>query len=194
FASVKPDARACTVLFVGNFEYAPNVDAVQWLLGEIMPRLWRLLPQARLIVCGHALPASWRERWGDARVDWRGYVDHLPTVQAQASVFVAPLRFGGGSKLKVLEAMAAGLPLVSTREGLSGLQAQHGVHALVAETAEAQAQALADVLMDPARAAALGEAARQRVREGFDWAASAQQLEAVYERLAASAAAREGRA
>lgn len=193
FASVQPDASACTVLFVGNFEYAPNVDAVQWLLGEIMPRLWRLLPQARLIVCGHALPAAWRERWPEARVDWRGYVDHLPTVQAQASVFVAPLRFGGGSKLKVLEAMAAGLPLVSTREGLSGLQAQDGVHALVADTAEAQAHALAAVLTDPVRANALGEAARRRVSEGFDWEASARQLEAVYARLAGSQAPRQGR-
>lgn len=183
FASVHPDAAACSVLFVGNFEYAPNVDAVECLLDDIMPRLWRLLPQARLQVCGHALPSSWRERWPDARVDWRGYVEHLPTVQAQASVFVAPLRFGGGSKLKVLEAMAAGLPLVSTREGLSGLNAQDGVHALVADTAEAQAQALADVLSDPVRAAALGAAARQLVVERFDWEASAQQLEAVYEHL-----------
>jgi glycosyltransferase involved in cell wall biosynthesis len=184
FAQVRPDPAACTVLFVGNFEYAPNVDAVEWLVGEILPRLWQRVPQARLLVCGHALPGAWRERWSDARIEWRGYVEHLPAVQAQASVFVAPLRFGGGSKLKVLEAMAAGLPMVSTREGLSGLGAQDGVHALVADTAEAQAQALADVLLDPARAARLGEAARHLVTTQFDWDASARQLEAVYGQLA----------
>lgn len=188
FAQVRPDAAACTVLFVGNYDYAPNVDAVEWALTEILPRLWQRLPQARFLVCGHALPAAWRSRFPDPRIEWRGYVDELTAVQSQSSVFMAPLRFGGGSKLKVLEALAAGLPLVSTREGLSGLGAQAGVHALVADTAQAQAEALCELLQSPQRAREVGEAGRRLATERFDWSASARQLEAVYASLKAPAA------
>jgi glycosyltransferase involved in cell wall biosynthesis len=184
FAQVTPDPQASAILFVGNYEYAPNVDAVEWAAAEILPLVWQRLPQARFIVCGHALPDHWRQRFPDPRIEWRGYVDHLPTVQSQSSVFLAPLRFGGGSKLKVLEALAAGLPIVSTPEGLSGLNAQDGVHAQVADTPEGIAQALVAVLGDPALAARLGQAARQLVHDRFDWDAAAAQLEAVYASVA----------
>lgn len=185
FAAVQPDAASQRVLFVGNYEYAPNVDAVGWALDEVWPRLWALNPQARFVVCGHALPEAWRQRWPDPRIDWRGYVPSLPEVQSQSAVFMAPLRSGGGSKLKVLEALAAGLPVVSTREGLSGLDVQDGVQACVADTAQAMAQAIAGLLAQPERALALGRAARQHVQQRFDWDAAASQLEAAYATLLA---------
>ncbi|MBC7701344.1 MAG: glycosyltransferase [Massilia sp.] len=185
FAQVQPDPLALAILFVGNYEYAPNVDAVEWAAAEIMPLVWRQRPQARFLVCGHALPDSWRQRFPDPRIEWRGYVDHLPTVQSQSTVFIAPLRFGGGSKLKVLEALAAGLPIVSTQEGLSGLGAQDGVHARVANTAADMAQALVEVMDDPALAARLGQSARELVNQRFDWDAAAAQLEAVYQTVQA---------
>ncbi len=181
FALVQPNHGSQTVLFVGNYEYAPNVDAVEWAAGEIFPALWQQCPEARLMVCGHAMPASWRQRFPDPRIEWRGYVDSLPDVQSACAVFLAPLRFGGGSKLKVLEAFAAGLPVVSTAEGLSGLGAQHGVHARVADTTEHMAAALADVLADGAHAHHMGQAARSWVTAHFDWHAAATQLEAVYQ-------------
>lgn len=181
FAHVHPDGRSKRVLFVGNYEYAPNVDAVEWAMEAIWPRLWALQPQARFVVCGHALPPEWRQRWRDPRIEWRGYVDHLPAVQAESSVFLAPLRFGGGSKLKVLEALAASLPVVSTTEGLSGLGIQAGEQALVADNAEAIAQAVAELLDDPQRAAQMGQQARAFVTARFDWQACARQLEAAYE-------------
>ena len=120
FATVRPALDSQRLLFVGNFEYPPNRDAVEWLAGEIMPRLWRRLPQARLAVCGHAMPESWARRWPDARLEWQGFVPALPPQQRRAAAFIAPLREGGGSKLKVLEALAAGLPLLSTPQGASG--------------------------------------------------------------------------
>jgi len=180
FAQVVPDATSQRVLFVGNYEYAPNVDAIEWALNEVWPRLWALQPQARFVVCGHAMPEAWRQRWPDPRIEWRGYVDSLPAVQSQAAVFMAPLRFGGGSKLKVLEALAASLPVVSTTEGLSGLGVQAGVQALVADEAQAMAQAVSDLLANPERAGKLGQAARAHVAARFDWQACALQLEAAY--------------
>jgi glycosyltransferase involved in cell wall biosynthesis len=137
----------------------------------------------RFRVCGHGLPAAWRERFTDPRIDWQGYVPDLREVQARSAAFLAPLRAGGGSKLKVLEAMAAGLPLVCTSESLTGLGAQEGVHARVANQPQALAAALIQTLSDPEGARAMGEAGRALVAERFDWARSADQLEAVYATL-----------
>ena len=185
FSQVEPAVGSDKVLFVGNYEYAPNVDAIEWALTEVFPRLWRQRPGARFIVCGHAMPEAWRHRFTDARIEWRGYVPDLAEVQAEAAAFLAPLRFGGGSKLKVLEALAAGLPLVSTLEGVSGLDVVDGVHAHLGGTAEALAGALAAVLGQPDHARALGAAGREHVAARFDWSASAVQLESLYERLPA---------
>lgn len=198
FAEVQPDAAAQRVLFVGNFEYAPNLDAVAWLLDEIAPRLWRARPQARIAICGHALPAAWPRRWSDARIEWHGWVPDLRDVQRQASAFIAPLRAGGGSKLKVLEALAAGLPLVSTREGISGLglsRRQLGGPAplvRVADEPQALADHLAGLLQDPAQARRQGEAARDWVCAHHDWSSAAAQLQAVWEAAARLAPRRAG--
>ncbi|TXH35392.1 MAG: glycosyltransferase [Burkholderiaceae bacterium] len=185
FAQVQPDPAGMRVLFVGNYEYAPNIDAVQWALDEVWPLIWQAQPQARFIVCGHAMPGAWAQRWADPRIEWRGYVSSLTEVQAQSAVFMAPLRSGGGSKLKVLEALAAGLPVVSTREGLSGLSVRDGVQARVADSAQAMAQAVVDLLSQPDQAHALGQSARQHVTQFFDWGAAASQLEQAHARLRA---------
>lgn len=121
FAAARPTPEAQRVLFLGNYEYAPNVDAVEWMLDEILPRVWAHCPEARMSVCGYALPAEWAQRWSDPRIEWQGFVPDLLQLQSSSSVFLAALRHGGGSKLKVLEALAAGLPprywlLVGTRE------------------------------------------------------------------------------
>ncbi|MFK2891292.1 glycosyltransferase family 4 protein [Dyella flagellata] len=179
-AHVRPDVHTQRILYVGNFEYAPNVDAVEWAVQEIMPRVWATRPKALLCVCGYALPERWRRHMEDPRIEWLGYVKRLDHVQAQASAFLAPLRDGGGSKLKVLEAMAAGLPLVSTAQGVSGLNVREGIHYRRGDHAAALAQALIELLQAPEQAVVLGEAGRRYVREQHDWRIAADQLEAAY--------------
>ena len=180
FAGVRADISSQRILFVGNYEYAPNVDAVSWLLDDIAPRLWALAPQARLVIAGYALPRQWAERWPDTRIEWAGFVPDLPALQSQCAAFVAPLRHGGGSKLKVLEALAAGLPLVSTAQGVSGLGVVDQRDYLAGETADEQARALARVLGEPQTAASLGTHGRQYVLGAHDWGAVAQHLQSVY--------------
>lgn len=187
FAMVTPAPNAQRVLFLGNYEYAPNLDAVEWALDEILPRLWQRCPQVHFCVCGHALPKTWEQRWTDPRIEWRGFVADLPTLQRETSVFLAALRHGGGSKLKVLEAMAAGLPLVSTDQGVSGLEVQAGTHYFSGETASELADALAEALLAPQQAALIGEAGRTYVTTHHDWQIAARQLEAVYADLLAQA-------
>ena len=183
FAEVVADPAAGRILFVGNFEYAPNIDAVEWLLDEIMPAIWAAAPQTRLCLCGYALPTQWAERWPDARIEWRGFVPSLQPVQAKSSLFLAALRDGGGSKLKVLEAMAAGLPVVATPQGVSGLDVQRGTHYQGGADAGALIAAALQLLADLQLARATGEAGRDYVRARHDWQRSADQLEAVYAEL-----------
>src|SRR5690606_22327681 len=92
YAEVQADAQAQRLLFVGNFEYAPNVDAVSWALNELLPELWRHRPQLRFAICGHAVPPNWPQLWADPRIEWHGFVADLREQQRRASLFVAPLR------------------------------------------------------------------------------------------------------
>ncbi|WP_109513118.1 glycosyltransferase family 4 protein [Pseudomonas ovata] len=183
YASVYPNRESRHLLFIGNYEYAPNVDAVHWALQAIMPRVWALQPDVHLTLAGFALPAHWREQWPDPRIEWLGYVPDLRALQGRSALFFAPLRQGGGSKLKILEAMAAGLPVMTTRQGVSGLAVQNTEHYLGAEQAEALAQLISDSIDNPLRLAQIGEAGRAYVRARHDWSVAAAQLEGLYTRL-----------
>ena len=183
YAQVQPDLHSQRLLFVGNYEYHPNVDAVEWALDSILPQLWALNPHVRFAVCGFGLPDRWRQRWTDPRIEWQGFVPDLRDLQRQAAVFFAPLRQGGGSKLKVLEAMAAGLPVVTTAQGRSGLNVSNGEHYLGSEYPAELARIIASSLNRPERLEQVGEAGRAYVRATHDWAVSARQLEAIYTRL-----------
>lgn len=183
FATVEAAPQQQQVLFLGNYEYPPNVDAVTWLLDEIMPLVWQQNAVARCCIAGYAMPADWAQRWPDERIDWAGFVEDLPALQADSSLFVAPLRDGGGSKLKVLEAMAGGLPLVATAQGVSGLQVCDGREYRHADQAEAFACAIVQLLAQPVEAAGQAARARQYVRAAHDWSAAVEQLREVYQHL-----------
>ena len=183
FSRVSPDRYSRRLLFIGNYEYGPNLDAVQWALERILPLVWNRDPRVRVTIGGFAMPGDWPERWADPRIEWLGFVPDLRTVQRQAALFFAPLREGGGSKLKVLEAMAAGLTVVTTAQGCSGLEVVNGTHYLGCEDAEGLAGLLLDAVKHPERLASIGEAGRAYVRQYHDWSVSAAQLERIYHRI-----------
>jgi glycosyltransferase involved in cell wall biosynthesis len=179
-ADVRPDVNSKRIMFIGNYWYPPNADAAEWAAAEILPRVWQRVPQAEFWVCGSGMRDAWKSTWSDPRIHWMGFVDDIQAVQRQCAAFIAPLRAGGGSKLKVLEAMAAGLPVVSTPEGVSGLGAMAGNDYLRGASAEELAMALVALLTDPARAHAVGEAGRRYVAATHSWPALAEQLEVIY--------------
>ncbi|ARS50982.1 glycosyl transferase [Ectopseudomonas mendocina] len=180
YASVSPDYHARRLLFIGNYEYPPNVDAVEWALDAVMPLLWQQCPDVRFVIAGFAMPAHWPERWNDPRIEWHGFVPDLRVLQRSVSIFFAPLRQGGGSKLKVLEAMAAALPVVTTAQGVSGLAVSDGVHYRRGEDPHGLSAALVSLLHAPSEAQAVGEAGRGYVVAEHDWSKAARQLEQVY--------------
>ncbi|HUB76364.1 MAG TPA: glycosyltransferase [Solirubrobacteraceae bacterium] len=164
-----PEQRA---IFVANFSYAPNRDGLRFLLGEVLPRVWEELPGAALTLVGAGLQASstpaareLQELIGDPRVEAVGFVEDLREVYARARCAVVPLLQGGGTPLKLLEALAYGLPVVATPRAGAGLAVRSGEHCLIADGADAFAAALRGALRDGAPE--LGRRGRELVAERY---------------------------
>jgi glycosyltransferase involved in cell wall biosynthesis len=153
-----------TVLFIGTMEYRPNADAAGWLIQRVLPAIRRARPDVRLRLVGRGA-----ERFRADGVEAIGYVDDIRPQLDDADVMVAPLRMGGGTRFKVLEAMAVGLPAVSTPLGLQGIDAEPNRDALVAATADDFAASVIRILDDGALAERLARSARKLVEERYDW-------------------------
>ncbi len=137
---VEPPADSAVVLFVADFRYEPNRHGLRMLLDEVMPELWRTHPHACLNVVGRGLED--REP-GDPRVRFAGFVPSLSSCYATAACAAVPLRHGGGSPLKFVEALAYGIPVVATRYAARGLAADEGAHYLAADEPSEYAAAIA---------------------------------------------------
>lgn len=172
------------LLFSGSLGYPPNADAARWLATEVLPRVRRRHPEARLTIVGRDAPASLTALASDA-VHLPGFVPDLEPVLADAAVYVAGLLSGAGTKLKVVEALGAGRPLVATTVAAEGLELTSGTQALIADGADAFAEAVTALLDDPALAARLAEAGRAHVATAFSWDAAVAALDAQLNAVAA---------
>ncbi len=183
-----PDSSPLTVIFPGMFSYLPNGIAATFLLDEIFPRLTAVCDDCRLILLGPMpLPAMRAAAARDPRIVVTGLVADIRPHLAAATVMAVPLFQGGGTHLKVLEAFAAGLPVVSTRKGAEGLGAQPATHLLLAETADEFAAAILALWRDPAMVARMTGQARALVAERFSWASVATPLRAAIAALVTDA-------
>jgi glycosyltransferase involved in cell wall biosynthesis len=176
----RPDGR--TVVFFGTLAYFPNQDGMLWFLREIWPLLERSHPQARLKVIGPNPTADVLARRGP-RIEVTGLVDDLRPHLAEAAVAIVPLRVGGGTRLKILEAMAMGKAVVSTTLGAEGIAHRPGENILLADSPADFAAAVGRVLDDPSLAARLGAAGRDLVASTYSWDAAGATLETFLHRL-----------
>ena len=153
------------VLFMGLTGYRPNAEAIEFLVKAVFPHVLRKCPFARMTIIGG--PTAFSEPW----LNVLGNIPfgEIPAVLASSDVCVAPIFSGSGTRLKILEYMAAGKAVVSTAKGIEGLEAENGQHFVQAEKPEETAQAILDLLADPARAADLGRRGRELVRSHYDW-------------------------
>jgi glycosyltransferase involved in cell wall biosynthesis len=134
-----------SLAYVGSFDYEPNETAAVWLIDHVLPILRRDQPEAALVLIGRAPSARLRHACSEARVDLRGDVPDAMAELAGTDMLVVGLQSGGGTRLKILEAWAAGIPVVSTSIGIEGLEHAHRVDVLVADTPEQVAAAVVEL-------------------------------------------------
>jgi glycosyltransferase involved in cell wall biosynthesis len=175
-----PDpSEPTTVAFVATMGWAPNTDAALWLGRDIWPRVEAEVPGARLLLVGRD-PTPAVRALASPTVEVTGTVADVRPYLARAAVTVAPLRSGGGTRLKLLEALGVRRPVVSTTIGADGLEDLVGLGVVIADQAPAIAAALVDLLKHPARAADMGRAGHDAVAADHSWdGALAPLLEAV---------------
>lgn len=168
--------REPVIVFSGNLEYGPNRGAVRYFRERIWPRLRERRPELRWRLIGKNPQAVKAIVAGDPRIELTGPVQDALAALAAAQVAVVPVLAGSGTRIKILEAWAAGLPVVSTRLGAEGLEAVAGEHVLVADDADGFLEAIRQLLDSEALRARVGAAGRALYEREYTWEAAWQRL------------------
>jgi glycosyltransferase involved in cell wall biosynthesis len=189
----RPSARSTlreppTLLFFGAIDYYPNTDAMHFFLRDVFPHLLERYPHVRLCIVGRKPPES-ISAYRSANVEVTGVVDDVRPWLERADVVVVPLRIGGGTRLKILEAMAMGKAVVSTALGAEGLAVTPEHDLLVADDAPAFVAQIGRLLDDPALRLRVGASARRLVASRYSWKAAVEGLSRFYDELLESRAA-----
>jgi glycosyltransferase involved in cell wall biosynthesis len=169
-----------TMIFTGSFRYHPNYEAMIWFTEYVLPLVQEQIPHVRLTITGDPAGLPLPAYQGVVQT---GFVDDLYPLLARSWVSVVPLLVGGGTRLKILEAMALGTPVVSTSKGAEGLDAQPGKHLLIGNTPEEFARQTVNLLCDATLRERLAADALQLVREQYDWQAVLPGFLAVVEKV-----------
>ncbi len=169
------------ILFLGSLDWRPNLDAARLLLENIFPAIRAREPRAVLQLVGRK-PAPWlcRQVQGMAGVELHADVPDVRPYLAQAGMLAVPLRVGGGSRLKILEALAAGLPVISTRVGAEGLHLEPQEHFTLADSPDQMVTSVLEMMKNPQNGLEQAERGQRRVRERYEWGGLADQLETLW--------------
>ena len=177
-----PCSNAPELLFVGDLAYGPNKDAALYFAAEVFPRVRKLVPDAVFRVVGKEPPPDLAAMEG---CEVTGFVEAVYPELARARVFVCPIRYGSGTRLKLFEAFAAGLPVVSTSLGAEGIDYVDGEHLMIADTPGDQAGAILDLLGDDTLERQIGRSGRGLAIERYDWVELGRELVDIYLELIA---------
>lgn len=165
------------LLFVGHLDVFHNIDAVSFLLNEIFPRVRERIPECTLDIVGPGTGVQLPDIGRSPTVRLRGFLPDLNQVLNEAAIFIAPLRFSAGVQNKVLEAMAVGLPVVSTSNVNDGLGARPGQDILLGDSADELSEAIVKLLEDERLRRHVGQAGRHFVEQHFSWQVALRRLE-----------------
>lgn len=180
---MRPDhSTRSGLLFIGGFEHHPNVDAVEYIIDDLAHRLAIALPDVSITIVGASPPTDLVAR-APGNVEFLGWVENIAQLQDDARLSIAPLRYGAGMKGKVGEAMAAGLPVVTTSVGAEGFGATHGTHLLVADDAASFVDAVVRAYTDGDAWRVLAVSGRALIEERFSTAAGRRRVRELLERL-----------
>jgi sugar transferase (PEP-CTERM/EpsH1 system associated) len=184
FAPAPAEANPFELVFTGSMDWMPNEDAILYFAEQVLPKVAATIPEVKLTVVGRnpgaklaALAAA------DSRITITGRVDDVRPFINRAAAYVVPIRVGGGTRLKIYEAMAMAKPVISTTIGAEGLAVRNGEELLIADEPQSFARAVISVLQERAFAEQLGRAAREVVCEQFSWQRAAAAFGQVCERV-----------
>lgn len=171
-----------TAIFTGTLGWRPNLSAAEYLAKEIWPRVKERCPNARLYLAGKDPPAElFRLARAGTGIEVFADPEDMRPLLARAAVFVCPVLEGGGTRVKILDAMATAKPVISTTVGCEGLRVTPGKDILVADTPREFADVVLDLLKHPERCKRIGEAARTLVEHEYGWERIGRQLQGAYE-------------
>ena len=179
--SEKPDS----LVFTGSMDWLPNDDGICYFLNELLPRIRRHIPEVKLSVVGRNPSANVKALAVQTGAEVTGRVQDIRPYVRESAVYIVPLRVGGGTRLKIFEAMAMGKAVVSTSIGAEGLPVTSGQNIIIQDNPEQFALSVVKLLRDPAAQARLGHAARQMVAERYSWKAVASEFDAALKKAAA---------
>ena len=174
------------VVFTGSMDWMPNEDGITWFCDEVLPLIRQRVPEASLSIVGRSPSRAVKAlATRHERVDVTGTVDDVRPFMEEAAAFVVPLRVGGGTRLKIFEAMAMEVPIVSTTIGAEGLPVRDGVELLIADDPQSFAASVVMLLEERDTARRLAAAAAARVRNEFGWTEAASRFARLCEELCA---------
>ena len=177
--------RPTHLVFTGAMDYMPNAHGISWFLRSVVPELDRRSLNYKLTIVGKNPPAELLAWTRAGKIEFTGRVDDVRPYTRSADVFVVPLHIGGGTRLKILEALAMQVPVVSTRIGAEGLDLRDGVHLRLADDATKMALAIADLCAQPDRGQEIARRGHARVLESYDWKAVSYPLCRYYQEILA---------
>jgi polysaccharide biosynthesis protein PslH len=188
FAPAKAPERPAHLVFTGSMDWLPNEDGMQYFVRDILPRIRQVEPEATLSIIGRAPTPAVKRLAEDAGIEVTGRVDDVRPHIAAGTVYVVPLRIGGGTRLKIFEAMAMGKAVVSTTVGAEGLPVTPGQNIVIADEPARFAQAVVHMIRDGDARRTIEAEARRIVVERYDWAAVALDFEEALRRTVRSPA------
>lgn len=181
------------LVFTGSMDWLPNEDAMTWFVSDVLPRVRARVPGVRLSIVGRTPSPAVQALAGNLNVTVTGSVPDVRPYLERGALFIIPLRIGGGTRLKVFEAMAMEIPIVSTRVGVEGLPLEEEIEYAAADDAESFANQVVRLLHDPARAAAMASRALARVRGEFGWPDVARRFAEICARVSSTGRQARGR-
>lgn len=178
----KKKLNQITILYVGNFKWLQNREAVEILLTDVWPQVKKTYPQAHLWIVGRGQTAELK-RLATADVNFDEHVDDIRQAYSQADLILAPIEGPGGTRLKILEAMASSCPVVTTPVGIEGIEAEHGIHVMVGKTPNELAAHAIRVLRDDGLRQRLTSQAFSLVKQKYNWQDITKNLAEIYRKV-----------
>ena len=182
---VRRSSDSLNIVTLGTLHYPPNADGIRWFTTEVFPIIRQAVPMVKLAIIGKNPPSDIVElaNQNPGVIEVTGYVDDLTPYLEKSALMVVPVRAGGGMRVRILEAFARGIPVVTTTIGLEGIEAQPGEHVLVEDAPEEFADAVVRLINNPCYQELLGANGRCLATQRYDWRVVLTTLDQVYQQM-----------